>query len=52
MIPVANLLPPEGQPWDSSNIALSNAERDRYAPEHAAPRRPPTPSRLVVGVTD
>ena len=38
--------------WDSPNIARSNAERGRYAPEHAAPRRPPTPSRIVVGVTD
>lgn len=53
MIPVADLLPPEGQPWDSSNIARSNAERGRYAPEfEQSTRRPPAPTAVIVGMTD
>ena len=53
MIPVADLLPPEGQPWDSSNIARSNAERGRYAPEFKQPaRRYPAPTAVIVGLSD
>ena len=53
MIPVADLLPPEGQPWDSSNIARSEAERGRYAPEFEQPaRRSPAPVRVIVGLSD
>ena len=39
--------------WDSSNIARSNAERGRYAPEFKQPaRRSPAPVRVIVGLSD
>lgn len=39
--------------WDSGNIALSNAERGRYAPEFKQPaRRFPAPVRVIVGLSD
>ena len=39
--------------WDSGNIARSNAERGRYAPEHDYNRRRfPAPVRVIVGLSD
>jgi len=39
--------------WDSGNIARSNAERGRYAPEFKQPaRRFPAPVRVIVGLSD
>ena len=39
--------------WDSSNIARSNAERGRYAPEfEQSTRRFPAPVRVIVGLSD
>ena len=39
--------------WDSSNIARSNAERGRYAPEFDQDKpRPPTPTSVIVGLSD
>jgi hypothetical protein len=39
--------------WDSGNIARSNAERGRYAPEfEQSARRSPAPVRVIVGMTD
>ena len=53
MIPVADLLPPEGQPWDSNLIARSNAERGRYGPEfEQSTRRFPAPTAVIVGLSD
>ena len=39
--------------WDSGNIARSNAERGRYAPEFDTDRkRPPVPVPVIVGLSD
>jgi hypothetical protein len=39
--------------WDSGLIARSNADRERYAPEHDTDRpRPPAPVPYVGGTTD
>lgn len=39
--------------WDSSNIARSEAEKGRYAPEFdQSARRYPAPVRVIVGMTD
>ena len=39
--------------WDSGNIARSNAEKGRYAPEfETSARRYPAPARVIVGLSD
>ena len=39
--------------WDSSNIARSEAEKGRYAPEfETSARRYPAPVRVIVGLSD
>lgn len=39
--------------WDSSNIARSEAEQGRYAPEfEQSTRRYPAPMPVIVGLSD
>lgn len=39
--------------WDSGNIARSEAEKGRYAPEFETPtRRYPAPVRVIAGLSD
>lgn len=48
-----DILPPDGEPWSASMLALSRAEQGRYAPEFDCSRRRPVPAhREAVGMTD
>lgn len=49
-----DILPPDGEPWSASMLALSRAERlGRYGPEfETSTRRFPAPTAVIVGLSD